>query len=150
MQTNNKSRCNSRIALQTKSVRRGVLTLEALIAVLLLTFVTCAALSYTLIALKLQALQAAAIAGVRQASLIDQLATQESAARSVMQPICEAHGIDLTSATITFTHPASPPNALSMQVQIGLNSAGVPDWLSCFGVSWSTRTFDVTALAFSD
>lgn len=131
----------------TVAPRRGALLIESLLAILILTFCTMSAVSYTLIALKLQALQAAAAAGARQAALSGLTVSQEDAARAVMQPVCDAHGIDLTAATLTFSSPASPPGTLVLEVEIGLNAAGVPDWLGTFGLSWSSNKYNVKALS---
>ncbi len=129
------------------SSRRGTLVLEALPAIILLTLCTMCAVNYTVVALKLQALQAAVTAGVRQAAAANLPGTQESAARSVMQPICDAHGIDLSTATLTFSTPAIPSNTLVVELEIGMDAAGVPDWLGTFGISWSGRKFNLKALS---
>jgi Flp pilus assembly protein TadG len=138
------------LAGKNRHARRGALTIESLLALLLLTIGTVAVANFTIVSLKLQALQAAVVAGVRQAAQANLNVTQTQAALAVMQPICSAHGINNldTYATLTFSAPAA--NELQLECTIGINDAGISNWLAPFGFSWVGHSFKVVAMSITN
>ena len=150
MKTNVQTKCTSRggsMRRTAKVPRRGVLMIEALLSLLVLTLGVIAVANFTIVSLKLTALQAAVVAGARQAALANLSVSQTDATFAVMQPICSAHGISNLSSKATLTFSTSASGRLVVVCEIGVCDAGVPNWLAPFGFTWTGRVFRVVGVS---
>ena len=85
------------------------MTIEALLSLFVLTIGALAVANFTIVSLKLTALQTAVVAGARQAALANLTVPRADATFAVMQPICSAHGISdsCSKATLSFSTSGS-------------------------------------------
>ena len=147
MKTNVQTKCTSRggsMRRTAKVPRRGVLMIEALLSLLVLTLGVIAVANFTIVSLKLTALQAAVVAGARQAALANLSVSQTGATFAV---ICSAHGISNLSSKATLTFSTSASGRLVVVCEIGVCDAGVPNWLAPFGFTWTGRVFRVVGVS---
>ncbi len=139
--------CNGRVRRSSRERRRGALTIEALLSLFVLTIGVMAVANFTIVSLKLTALQTAVVAGARQAALANLTVPKADAAFAVMQPICSAHGISDLSSKATLSFSTSPAGQLVVVCTISVLDTGVPNWLASFGFSWTGREFRVVGVS---
>ena len=136
-----------RVRCPTRERRRGALTIEALLSLFVLTIGVMAVANFTIVSLKLTALQTAVVAGARQAALANLTVPRADATFAVMQPICSAHGISDLSSQATLSFSTSGSGQLVVVCEIGVSDCGVPNWLASFGFSWTGRVFRVVGVS---
>ena len=138
---------DGRVRRSARKSRRGAMTIEALLSLFVLTIGALAVANFTIVSLKLTALQTAVVAGARQAALANLTVPRADATFAVMQPICSAHGISDLSGKATLSFSTSGSGQLVVVCEIGVSDCGVPNWLAPFGFSWTGRVFHVVGVS---
>jgi Flp pilus assembly protein TadG len=156
--------------------RRGVQTVEIIVALPIVFIATLAVFEFGMLFLFQQAVGAATIEGVRDAAKGGSLASVQAVVNQFLQPyginiqagssdanIRLETGTPATNATLNGNTclPSGPASVLADEVRVtvclrlvptGGTSAwgtndGVPNWLSKYGFSLSSHRFEVSALA---
>jgi hypothetical protein len=133
--------------IETKGNPRGVVLIESLWVMMIMLFASIAFVVWAILVMAAQGIDSAAAEAARVAARAGMSSTAErqTAAKAAADAILAAHGME--SGDIQVSLDDGDVIYVTATVEVPLEAAGVPDWLSFMGFTFGTRAFRVSALA---